>query len=310
MKAVDRECQQCGGITYNTCSRSPICIACTDDNRRKKQAEKERNELTAIDGYSNITGPEMDVHKHRVWSFTHTECGTEQQWVIGNWRARRKAAPDQIPCRKCGGSRRMKNAHTYYMEKYGIREEDYESWVSYRNKCRTLTENTYRENINVLNPERLDRDMLNWHLDHIVPIKEGWERGIPPEVIAAVGNLRMMDAGGNLIKGARLTSEAHDVLAGMQDDTGNFKPVTVASGADERREARILATRNSRIAIITGLGGNGTVYVGRGKHGKDLFQYQHTLCGVTQTWGWGNFMESSNKAPGLPCGKCRMSHRT
>lgn len=309
MKLIDRKCQQCSDISY-TRSRATICLPCKASNRRAAQVELDRARLMAITEYTQIETPVPNEHNKMVWTFTHTVCGTTQSWTMNNLNTRMKAAPDQIPCRKCGGSRRMKTARVHYEEKYGIREEDYESWKTYQSKCRTLTENTYRENINTLNPDRLERDMSNWHLDHIVPIKEGWERGIPPEVIAAVGNLRMMDAGGNLIKGAQLTSESHEILAGMQDEVGNFKPVTVASGADERREARILTTRANRITTIESLGGNGVMYAGIDKHGQSLFQYTHAVCSTIQTWRWGNFIESSNKAPGLPCSECKMSHRT
>lgn len=45
------------------------------------------------------------------------------------------------------------------------------------------------------------RSFLGWHIDHITSIWDGFNRGIPAEIIAHPSNLRILEAHKNLKKG-------------------------------------------------------------------------------------------------------------
>ncbi len=73
------------------------------------QFDKARNEtktLMEAVGLSNVSFPGIDKSGKAQVLFTHTECGTEQTWQLGNVKKRLKADPNTAPCSKCGGKRR------------------------------------------------------------------------------------------------------------------------------------------------------------------------------------------------------------
>lgn len=74
----------------------------------------------------------------------------------------------------------------------------------YRNRVYVLTEKTYSENIDILNPERYPRTLCGvndgWQLDHIKSIKKCFEEGLTPEEAASLLNLQMLPWKENLLK--------------------------------------------------------------------------------------------------------------
>lgn len=74
----------------------------------------------------------------------------------------------------------------------------------YRNQVSMMTEKVYREFKDEINPNNFLRARAGiegaYHLDHIVSVKEGFEKGIPAEVIADKSNLQMLPWLENLLK--------------------------------------------------------------------------------------------------------------
>jgi len=66
----------------------------------------------------------------------------------------------------------------------------------YQKQCRKLTEETYKNNIKIINPlnKKRGRSGVNgaYQLDHIISIEFGWLYNIPPEVIADISNLQLI----------------------------------------------------------------------------------------------------------------------
>lgn len=89
-----------------------------------------------------------------------------------------------------------------YVAKYG-RDFDIQKWIDYRSLVRKLTEQTYRAYKTEINPLNLKRGRATWHLDHRVPIIEGFLQGRPPEELASKENLQMLPAFDNISKGRR-----------------------------------------------------------------------------------------------------------
>jgi hypothetical protein len=197
-KAKERICSSCGKIEV-TASYSKVCANCYVKNKvlTKRQIEKEFIEGL---GYSNISNTGTNEHGKPMWKFTH-DCGTEQTWTFNNLFSRAKANGGIPPCQKCGGYRRMMNAHAGYMKKHA-RKYDLKLYEDYRAKVRFITEKTYNQNKHIINPLNLPRGLgnINYHLDHKVPIIACFLENISPENAASLINLQMMDAKLNLTK--------------------------------------------------------------------------------------------------------------
>ena len=61
------------------------------------------------------------------------------------------------------------------------------------------------------------RGRKEYHVDHILSIKEGFDRGIDPEIIGHISNLRMLPAKENSSKGARSDIEFEELLAAIEE---------------------------------------------------------------------------------------------
>lgn len=119
-------------------------------------------------------------------------------------------------CGICGPKHRTKNATKAYVAKYG-RDYDLKLWKDYKLKVEALSNKTYVENLNLLNPMGLPRVKPNTHpdavnLDHILPIIHGFKNGVLPERMASLDNLRIIAARDNLRRRQKLTPEAKVLL--------------------------------------------------------------------------------------------------
>lgn len=70
--------------------------------------------------------------------------------------------------------------------------EDLKNYDRYRQKVTRLSEKNYNENIDSINPDRLQRGHLTFHLDHIYPVLLGFINGIDAELIADAKNLQIL----------------------------------------------------------------------------------------------------------------------
>lgn len=197
MGVKNRICQGCGKIE-RTASRALKCRLCFEADKTADRIVEERKLLEGL--YEEVDGPLGHQHNHRLWSFVHAECGTRQTWTLPNIRKQLNLRPDKVPCSHCGSKERIKPAMDAYIEKYG-RDFDVTLWEEYRTKVRRLTEKTYKQHKFEINPLNLKRGVRTFHLDHRMPIIEGFLQGIPAEQIAAKENLQILPAFDNLSKG-------------------------------------------------------------------------------------------------------------
>jgi len=185
-------------VEYNTATPSDVCKKCFLEEKRQKYIADEKQRI--LDCYGNVEGPAIDKFNHRCYTFTHS-CGTTQTWSFTNllkqWKTRSE------PCSKCGSAERQQKAMAGYVSKFQLSERARTDLHAYTRKVRGLSEKTYRENIDILNPRRYKRMLGNqgYHLDHIVSIVECFKRGWPPEKAAELGNLQLLEARDNLSKG-------------------------------------------------------------------------------------------------------------
>lgn len=199
MKPRERKCTGCGEISI-TCSRATRCNRCRTDDKAAALIIENRAILESL--YEDVQGPTLNKHNQREWTFTHEECGTRQTWAFYNIQKQLKLRPEHTPCSACGGKERMSKAMVAFIEKYG-RDFDVKLWEEYSAKTRRLTEKNYQANKLFINPLNLKRGIRTYHLDHKMPIIEGFLQGIPAEVIAAKENLQILPALSNLSKGRK-----------------------------------------------------------------------------------------------------------
>jgi hypothetical protein len=89
------------------------------------------------------------------------------------------------------GSRKVRNPATPEYKRYA-------------RQVHGLSQKVYEENTYLINPNGYPRTLCGvengWQLDHIVPIKECFEKGLTPQEAAQVSNLRMLPWKDNLMR--------------------------------------------------------------------------------------------------------------
>jgi hypothetical protein len=200
----DRECKSCKKIEY-TASKSEDCAECFQAKKKNADVASELERIEAW-GYEYLDGPTYNNFNKRVYKL-RTPCEHEWTVVFSNLIKQTKNAEEKgnpPPCGLCGGKLRMKKALVGYVAAHG-KDYDVKKANHYTQLVRKLTEHTYRENIDELNPNRLTRGLNHGHhLDHIVPIIECFKKGWTPEQAAAKENLKLIPFQDNLSKGAKL----------------------------------------------------------------------------------------------------------
>ena len=103
---------------------------------------------------------------------------------------------------------KLKDVDRSYMQTEEYRKtlmkDDVPEYKKYYGKVYRLTEKVYNDNIDTINPNRHTRGLCGvdgaYQLDHITPVRFGFDHGIPPEVIADVNNLQLIPWKDNLLK--------------------------------------------------------------------------------------------------------------
>ena len=89
------------------------------------------------------------------------------------------------------GSRKIRNPATPEYKKYA-------------RQVHSLSQKIYEENKHIVNPNNYLRTLCGvengWQLDHIIPVKECFEKGLTPQEASRVTNLRMLPWKENLMR--------------------------------------------------------------------------------------------------------------
>lgn len=85
-----------------------------------------------------------------------------------------------------------------------IRNPATPEYKRYARQVHGLSQKIYEQNIDIINPNRYLRTLCGveggWQLDHIIPIKECFEKGMTVEEASAISNLRMLPWKTNLMR--------------------------------------------------------------------------------------------------------------
>jgi hypothetical protein len=82
-------------------------------------------------------------------------------------------------------------------------EENLQELKIYRRRVKYYTEQCYKKNRDVLNPNNLLRGKTEYHLDHIYSIIDGFINNVSPEMMSIPRNLRIMHYKDNIAKGGK-----------------------------------------------------------------------------------------------------------
>lgn len=199
----ERVCESCGTVSYvfGTAKR---CIPCQKAEGTRIAIEGEIRDITE-NGYQIISGPNIGKFGKREYTLK-TPCGHE--WTIRSDNFKKlltnaKSKNIRMPCGVCGPTHRMKTAFEKFMEK-NARDYDLKKWDDYRLLVRKLSDITYRQFKEEINPMNHRRGKKTWHLDHIFPIIECFKQGWEPEKAASKENLQMLHWQDNLMKSGKV----------------------------------------------------------------------------------------------------------
>jgi hypothetical protein len=199
----ERECLGCGKIS-TTFSKAEYCIPCAKA-KKLEEINEQHKVLIASWGYKILSEPKKDKDGHICFELI-TPCGHRYTTKFVNLNrlvetAKAKGLP--MPCGTCGPKHRMNTALSSYVEKHG-RDYDIQKWDDYRLLVRKLSDITYRQFKEEINPLNYRRGKKTWHLDHIFPIIECFKQGWPAEKAASRENLQMLHWQENLMKSGKI----------------------------------------------------------------------------------------------------------
>ena len=171
------------------------------------------DEIAEILGCSGVTVVRWR-RKYGISGPIGSKKGVEKPWQV-----KRKSFVCQtcnstfedIPSKKrthCSLSCAAKSSDKSYMQteeyKNTLRKETTTEYRRYRNRVTKLSEKTYQENKDVLNPHGYDRTICGvpggYQLDHIMSVKECFDAGITPEEASRLENLQLLPWKTNLMK--------------------------------------------------------------------------------------------------------------
>ncbi|AVH85312.1 hypothetical protein RsoM2USA_384 [Ralstonia phage RsoM2USA] len=206
MKAKERICSDCGKVEM-TASKSTVCIECYA-TRCKIQNIIDEQEFISNYGYEILERlPDTEIGNKRAYTLL-TPCGHVWNSRVDNFKKQIKNSMSKniaLPCGTCGPKHRIAACMEGYMEKRG-RDYDIEVWKDYMLKVRKLSDATYREFKEEINPNNHPRGLKEWHLDHKIPIIQCFKQGWTPEQASVKENLQMLHYIENIKKSGKIIS--------------------------------------------------------------------------------------------------------
>lgn len=175
------------------------CPKCTQKERYQEYTEKAIKRLKDM-GYILLTDFKG---KNKPITVINSKCSCGRSWTT---------QPERIFtgrsfCRPCNDDRKRKFFQDLNEERFRISLIGKEGYDQYQSEVRVLTERTYRENEEYINPNGHRRGLSGtedaYHLDHIISIKYCFSNNIPVEVCAHRDNLQIIPWKSNAVKWKR-----------------------------------------------------------------------------------------------------------
>lgn len=184
-KNLECVCDQCGREYTQTATRiiensmrEFLCGECMflygQENMRKTVKTKEFRKLRS----------------EKMLQFHQTEYGKNLAKKVGKWRS------EYLKSRTDLHDKFTLNLPRMYGKDHPNFNPNKTEFSEYIYKVRIITENTYKDNINTINPNGYQRILCGvkggYQLDHIISVKQGFDEGISPDIIGGLNNLQML----------------------------------------------------------------------------------------------------------------------
>lgn len=126
----------------------------------------------------------------KIKSYCSTDIGSNQRKESGKRHSKYlKSRPDLL-------EKYTSHLPKMYGEKHPNFNPNKGKFSEYAYIVRIITEKTYKENIDIINQNGYQRTLCGveggYQLDHIISVKQGFDEGIPPEIIGGLENLQML----------------------------------------------------------------------------------------------------------------------
>jgi len=161
--------------------RCPICYG------NKKKTLKEIQEYVNKFGYKCLSKEYINNHTR-----LKLECNRSHTYKVV-WNSIKSGAR----CPICYIENNVGENHPSWKN---YTEEDRKNIELYVNEVKKLTEINYKIYKDSINPNNLTRNSLEYHIDHIYSVADGFRNTVEPKVIANPNNLRMMWYSDNISK--------------------------------------------------------------------------------------------------------------
>lgn len=92
-------------------------------------------------------------------------------------------------------------------------DEEIEEFNNYNKQVRSLSQRTYREHKDIINPLDLPNNRYGYHIDHKFSVSEGYKNKINPIIISAKENLEMLFWKDNLNKNKKSSITLDELLS-------------------------------------------------------------------------------------------------
>lgn len=183
------KCIDCG-ILRHRCAKEGRCLPCKLANDKIKNQIRTIEKLTKL-GYEILS--KFENSSHAKITVKRISCGHTFTAQVNN------IFTERTKCCICGPKERMKKCMEGFMRDYA-RDYNMKKWEDYRNYVRRISNKTYKENIQKLNPNNLPRSKKDNHLDHKIPLIVCFKEGVNPNIAGSLQNLCFVSARDNLSK--------------------------------------------------------------------------------------------------------------
>lgn len=152
--------------------------------------------LDGWDGRRSVNNKPISVKVKNI------KCGHEFTSTSANLLSR------NVLCSVCGKGQRSAQLTQTSLDRSAEWQLTAPEWLVYRAKVDSLTRTAYTQHKSTINPHNHPRGLAGtagaYQLDHIVPVRYGFENDIPAELIAHYTNLQMLHWRENVSEGANL----------------------------------------------------------------------------------------------------------
>lgn len=182
---IDCVCDQCGKEYSQTAGRiveKPMrefhCGDCMHKYGQEKMILTMREDRKKLE------------QSKKLKSYCSTEIGKRQRKESGERHSKYLKSRTDLHEKFTANLPRM------YGENHPNFNPNKDEYSEYMYKVRVITEKTYNDNIETINPEGNKRSLCGvdggYQLDHIISVKQGFVEGISPEIIGGLDNLQML----------------------------------------------------------------------------------------------------------------------